>query len=68
MNKIFNNMKKSDGYVSVETIIIGGLLATLGTFLVLNFNVSSQELTFKSETNIDNVDYEGMLDFKGKEV
>lgn len=67
MNKILTNMKKSNGYVSIEGVIVSGLVFGIGTFLVIRFGAEGQALTVQGTTNVESVDFDGMANFKSRE-
>lgn len=66
MQKLLTKINKKEGYISIETIIIGGLLIGLGSFLIVNFTNSGHALTMKGNTNIDAIDFEKMSNFTGQ--
>ena len=62
MKKIINTLRKKAGYVSIETIIVAGLLIGLGSLSISSFQTSSNKVTSKAlsqvekvQTNYDNI-------------
>ncbi|HCL4479971.1 TPA: hypothetical protein N2D99_002038 [Clostridium botulinum] len=54
MKKMLTKVKNSKGYVSIETIIVAGLVIGLGVFTIIAFQNKGNEVTKKAMTNIDN--------------
>lgn len=53
MKKIFNNMLKNRwGYVSIETVIIAGLVIALGAYALTEFYVTSKQVVGLSIHNV----------------
>lgn len=48
-------LKKNDGYVSIETILVAGLIIVLGIVLILKFSSSTQKVTEGSQKNIETI-------------
>lgn len=42
MQKILTKLKKNEGFISIETIMIGGLLISLAGFIVMKTNDSGE--------------------------
>ena len=55
MQTLLTNMKKSEGYISIETIIIAGLIIALGAFLISKFALSGKDLSNQSLNRVDAV-------------
>jgi hypothetical protein len=49
---MFNIFKSRAGYVSVETVIVAGLIIALGAYAITQFYMTSQSTT---EFSVDNV-------------
>lgn len=44
IKKLIHKLQKSGGYVSVETVVIGGLLLSLGAFIFTEFFFNAREI------------------------
>ncbi|MDF9599014.1 hypothetical protein P7D15_01115 [Bacillus cereus] len=53
MKNMLKNIKNSKGYVSIETIIVAGLIIGLGVATVILFQNKGNTVTDKAMTNID---------------
>ena len=65
MQTLLTNMKKNEGYVSIETIIIAGLIIALGAFLISKFAAEGKDLSKKSLDRVSGVQaqFDEMTDF-----
>jgi hypothetical protein len=52
MKQIIQKLKNEAGYVSVETVIVAGLIIALGAYAITQFYMTSQATT---EFSVDNV-------------
>lgn len=52
MQKLMTGLKKNSGYVSIETVIVAGLIIGLGAFSIASFQGSSTKVT---DTALDQV-------------
>lgn len=52
MQKLMTQLKKNDGYISIETILVAGLIIVLGIVLILKFSGSTKEVTNSSAAAI----------------
>jgi len=52
MQKVLTQLKKNEGYISIETIIVAGLIIGLGAFAISQFQNSANGVT---ETALDQV-------------
>ena len=55
MRNLVNTLRKKSGYVSIETIIVAGLLIGLGSLSISSFQASSNKVTSKALTQVENV-------------
>ncbi|MDX5808582.1 hypothetical protein [Bacillus cereus group sp. BfR-BA-02730] len=53
MKNMLKKIKNSKGYVSIETIIVAGLIIGLGVATVILFQNKGNTVTDKAMTNID---------------
>ncbi|MFJ8528562.1 hypothetical protein [Bacillus sp. NPDC094106] len=53
MKKVLNKVKNSKGYVSIETIIVAGLVIGLGVATVILFQNKGNTVTDKALKNIE---------------
>ncbi len=54
MKKMLTKIKNSKGYVSIETVIVAGLIIGLSIFTIVAFQNKGNEVSKKALTNIDN--------------
>ena len=54
MNKMLTKIKESKGYVSIETIIVAGLVIAVGVVAFMAFQGKANTLTNNSLEKIDN--------------
>ncbi|PLS19745.1 hypothetical protein CVD28_04865 [Bacillus sp. M6-12] len=52
MQKVMNTLRKNSGYVSIETVIVAGLIIGLGAFAITSFQEASNGVR---DTAIDQV-------------
>ena len=66
MQTLLTNMKKNEGYISIETIIIAGLIIALGAFLITKFADSGQDLSEQSFKRVGELasDYADLSNFE----
>ncbi|MBP1308699.1 hypothetical protein JOD82_001719 [Paenibacillus sp. 1182] len=55
MTKVIQKLKNRAGYVSVETVIVAGLIIALGAYAISQFYTTSQATTEWSMQNINKV-------------
>ena len=55
MQKLMTGLKKNSGYVSIETVIVAGLIIGLGAFSIASFQGSSTKVTDTALTQVENV-------------
>jgi len=62
MQKVLTQLKKNEGYVSIEVIIVAGLIIGLGAFAISQFQQSADGVTQTAldqvndvQTNYDNL-------------
>jgi Tfp pilus assembly protein PilV len=62
MQKVLNFMRKNSGYVSIETVIVAGLIIGLGALSISSFQGSANGVTGKALTQVNNVqnNYDGL--------
>ena len=58
MQTLLTNMNKNEGYVSIETIIIAGLIIALGAFLISKFAGEGKDLSKKALNRVSDVQRE----------
>ena len=63
MQKLINKMRKKAGYVSIETVIVAGLVIGLGALSISSFQTSANGVTKTALEQVDNVqsNYEGLI-------
>ncbi|ADO59466.1 hypothetical protein [Paenibacillus polymyxa] len=55
MTKVLKKLKNRAGYVSVETVIVAGLIIALGAYAISQFYTTSQATTEWSMQNINKI-------------
>lgn len=55
MEKFINSMKKREGYISIETIIVAGLVIGLGAVAIGNFQSSGNEVVKKATDTVSSI-------------
>ncbi|ADO59467.1 hypothetical protein [Paenibacillus polymyxa] len=55
MTKVIRKLKNRAGYVSVETVIVAGLIIALGAYAISQFYTTSQATTEWSIQNINKI-------------
>ena len=55
MTNVIQKLKNRAGYVSVETVIVAGLIIALGAYAISQFYTTSQATTEWSMQNINKV-------------
>lgn len=45
MQKVMNLLKKNSGYISIEAVIVAGLIIGLGTTAITKFSASASSVT-----------------------
>ena len=55
MNKVVNFLRKREGYVSIETVIVAGLIIGLGALSISSFQTSANGVTSKALTQVNGV-------------
>ena len=55
MQKVINKLRKNEGYVSIETIIVSGLLIGLGALAVSAFQNSADGITTRALNQVEGV-------------
>ena len=55
MRNLVNTLRKKSGYVSIETIIVAGLLIGLGSLSISSFQASSNKVTSKALAQVEDV-------------
>jgi Tfp pilus assembly protein PilV len=55
MQKAINTLRKNSGYVSIETVIVAGLIIGLGALSISSFQTSSNGVTTKALSQVDSV-------------
>lgn len=62
MQKLVNTLRKKSGYVSVEIIIVAGLLIGLGALSISSFQTSANKVTSKALQQVEDVqdNYDGL--------
>jgi Tfp pilus assembly protein PilV len=63
MQKVMTKLKKNSGYVSIETVIVAGLIIGLGALSIASFQTSSNGVTSKALGQVNKVqtNYDGLL-------
>jgi hypothetical protein len=62
VQKVMNFMRKNSGYVSIETVIVAGLIIGLGALSISSFQGSANGVTGKALAQVNNVqnNYDGL--------
>jgi F0F1-type ATP synthase membrane subunit c/vacuolar-type H+-ATPase subunit K len=55
MQKVMNFMRKNSGYVSIETVIVAGLIIGLGALSISSFQGSANGVTGKALAKVSSV-------------
>ncbi|WCK57692.1 hypothetical protein PP175_27025 (plasmid) [Aneurinibacillus sp. Ricciae_BoGa-3] len=55
MQKVMNKLRKNGGYVSIETVIVAGLIIGLGALSISAFQQSANGVTTQALTQVHNV-------------
>ncbi|WPS85413.1 hypothetical protein SMD22_01935 (plasmid) [Brevibacillus halotolerans] len=55
VKKWFGKRKGCAGFISIETVIVAGLMIALGTYGINQFYIGGQNLTEKSIDNVNSV-------------
>lgn len=53
--RIVNALRKKEGYISIETIIVAGLIIGLGAVSIGNFQTSANGVVDTATTTVSNV-------------
>ncbi len=56
LKTVINTFRKSKGYVSIETIIVIGLMATIGSYAFKHFILASNTIINNSIETLEDVD------------
>lgn len=64
MQKLMTQLKKNDGYISIETILVAGLIIVLGIVLILKFSGSTKTVTNSSAAAINAIGEEHTNEIK----
>ena len=62
MQKVVNKLRKNEGYVSIETIIVAGLIIGLGALAISAFQKSADGITTTALNRVEDVqdNYDGL--------
>lgn len=52
---MFKKIKDNAGYVSIETVVIAGLMLALGTFIITQIFEKAQAINDAAMTNMDSI-------------
>lgn len=55
MNKLTNVLRKQSGYISIETVIVAGLIIGMGAVTISKFRKSAAEIVEKAITQVEAV-------------
>jgi len=55
MQKLMTGMKKKEGYIAIETIIVAGLIIGLGALSIAAFQSASNNVTTTALTKVSDV-------------
>lgn len=66
MQKVVNVLRKKAGYVSIETVIVAGLIIGLGALSISSFQSSANGVTSRALKQVDDVqtNYDGLDELK----
>ncbi len=55
MERLVNTLRKNMGYISIETVIVAGLIIGLGALSISAFQTSANGVTSKALTEVNNI-------------
>ena len=63
MQKVVNKLRKSEGYIAIEMIIVAGLIIGLGALAIASFQTEANGVTGKALKQVNDVqkNYDGLV-------